>query len=188
MQSSLPYRFMDLAADFVSNSGNARKLALQAGCREAAELPGAQRGAELAALSLPTPGAVATAAAESLGLQGWLAEATARGNDAPAGTPPRSGLVDHAEAANGPADALILHVSLAAMIASSPVVRDVGALPGAWQGLLLVLRLAGVVRRDMAARLSATEAAERGGGGCILLERLLPELAYKLGRAPKYGA
>lgn len=28
----------------------------------------------------------------------------------------------------------------------------------------------------------------RGGGGVILAERLLPEVAYKLGRAPKYGA
>lgn len=27
-----------------------------------------------------------------------------------------------------------------------------------------------------------------GGNGCILAERLLPELAYKLGAAPKYGA
>ena len=43
-------------------------------------------------------------------------------------------------------------------------------------------------RRDEAAQLSAAEAVARGGGGCILLERLLPELAYKLGRAPKYGA
>lgn len=43
-------------------------------------------------------------------------------------------------------------------------------------------------RRDEAVRLSAAEAATRGGGGCALLERLLPELAYKLGRAPKYGA
>jgi hypothetical protein len=43
-------------------------------------------------------------------------------------------------------------------------------------------------RRDGAARLSAAEAAARGGGGCILLERVLPELAFKLGRAPKYGA
>lgn len=37
-------------------------------------------------------------------------------------------------------------------------------------------------------RLSAADAATRGGGGCVLLERLLPELAYKLGHAPKYGA
>lgn len=51
---------------------------------------------------------------------------------------------------------------------------------------LVVHRLAGVVRRDEAAALG--EAAARGAGGVILAERLLPEVAYKLGRAPKYGA
>lgn len=32
------------------------------------------------------------------------------------------------------------------------------------------------------------EIVERGAAGCILAERLLPEVAYKLGRAAKYGA
>ena len=54
--------------------------------------------------------------------------------------------------------------------------------------LLLVRRLPGVVRRDRAAKLSLAEAAARGGMGAMLLDRLLPEMAYKLARAPKYGA
>ncbi len=44
------------------------------------------------------------------------------------------------------------------------------------------------VRRDRAQRLTLGEALASGGGGALLLEHLLPELAYKLGRAPKYGA
>lgn len=32
------------------------------------------------------------------------------------------------------------------------------------------------------------EECKKGAGGGILLERLLPEIAYKLGRAHKYGA
>ena len=43
-------------------------------------------------------------------------------------------------------------------------------------------------RKDAVQKLDVGEVLERGGGGCILAERLLPEVAYKLGRAPKYGA
>lgn len=40
----------------------------------------------------------------------------------------------------------------------------------------------------MVQKLSLSEARLQGGGGCILAEQILPELAYKLGKAPKYGA
>jgi len=33
-----------------------------------------------------------------------------------------------------------------------------------------------------------SEAHQRGGQGTILADRMLHEVAYKLGRAPKYGA
>ncbi|KAL4423937.1 hypothetical protein ABPG75_001238 [Micractinium tetrahymenae] len=53
---------------------------------------------------------------------------------------------------------------------------------------LVVHRLAGVIRVDAAAALDLAEVRAHGAAGCILAERLLPEVAYKLGRAPKYGA
>lgn len=49
-------------------------------------------------------------------------------------------------------------------------------------------RLAGVIRRDRVGQLTLEEAAARGGGGAIPAERMLAELAYKIDRAPKYGA
>lgn len=61
--SDVRCRYMGLAVDFMSNCGNARSLALQAGCRRAGELP----AAELVELRLPGPGAVAAAVATSLG-------------------------------------------------------------------------------------------------------------------------
>jgi hypothetical protein len=60
--------------------------------------------------------------------------------------------------------------------------------PDARRPAVVVHRLPGVVRRDGVARLTLGEVRARGGGGAILAERVLPELAYKLGRAPKYGA
>ena len=42
-------------------------------------------------------------------------------------------------------------------------------------------------RCDSTQELSA-DACKRGAAGRMLLERLLPELAFKMGRAPKYGA
>lgn len=56
------------------------------------------------------------------------------------------------------------------------------------QPLLVVRRLPGVMRRDKATRCSVAECLSKGGMGCILADRLIPEIAYKLGRAPKYGA
>jgi hypothetical protein len=53
---------------------------------------------------------------------------------------------------------------------------------------LIVHRLEGVIRRDRVTSLDAAAVSQRGGGGCILVERVLPEIAYKLGRAGKYGA
>lgn len=52
---------------------------------------------------------------------------------------------------------------------------------------LCARRLPGAVRACGAARLALRE-ARRTGEGAVLMERLLPELAYKLGRAAKYGA
>jgi hypothetical protein len=43
-------------------------------------------------------------------------------------------------------------------------------------------------RVDNAKRLDLANIVEHGAAGCILAERLLPEVAYKLGRAAKYGA
>lgn len=54
--------------------------------------------------------------------------------------------------------------------------------------LLTAQRLPAVVRVDACRRLTLTGCFRQGGAGAILAERLLPELAYKLGRAPKYGA
>jgi hypothetical protein len=54
--------------------------------------------------------------------------------------------------------------------------------------LLTAQRLPAVVRVDACRQLSLAECSQRGGAGAILAERLLPELAYKMGRAPKYGA
>ncbi len=54
--------------------------------------------------------------------------------------------------------------------------------------VLVARRLPGVIRRDRAERLGYKEALTAGGMGTILLDRLLPDVAYKIGRAPKYGA
>ncbi|EIE26640.1 hypothetical protein COCSUDRAFT_59159 [Coccomyxa subellipsoidea C-169] len=53
--------------------------------------------------------------------------------------------------------------------------------------VMFAQRLKGVVRQDSSTAFSA-EQCKQGGGGGILLERLMPEIAYKLGRAHKYGA
>ncbi|KAL0031846.1 hypothetical protein WJX79_011012 [Trebouxia sp. C0005] len=53
---------------------------------------------------------------------------------------------------------------------------------------LMVQHLPGVVRCDNVRSLSLTDIMKHGGGCCILAEHILPELAYKLGRAAKYGA
>jgi hypothetical protein len=54
--------------------------------------------------------------------------------------------------------------------------------------LLTAQRLPAVVRVDRCQQLSLGECSRHGGAGATLAERLLPELAYKLGRTPKYGA
>lgn len=56
------------------------------------------------------------------------------------------------------------------------------------QTSLMVQHLPGVVRRDKVQKLSLSDIVATGGGCCILAEHILPELAYKLGRAAKYGA
>jgi hypothetical protein len=53
---------------------------------------------------------------------------------------------------------------------------------------IVVHRLPAVIRVDSARRLDLSHISSQGAAGCILAERLLPEIAYKLGRAPKYGA
>lgn len=54
--------------------------------------------------------------------------------------------------------------------------------------LLIVQRLPAVIRVDKCTRLDLDECASCGGGVAILAERMLHEIAYKLGRASKYGA
>jgi hypothetical protein len=54
--------------------------------------------------------------------------------------------------------------------------------------MLLVRRLPGVVRRDATQAFSLRECVQSCGQGALLVDRVLPELAYKLGRALKYGA
>lgn len=51
-----------------------------------------------------------------------------------------------------------------------------------------VNRLAGATRRDAVKTLSVDQFAFCGGNKCILIERLLYEIAYKTGLANKYGA
>lgn len=54
--------------------------------------------------------------------------------------------------------------------------------------LLIVQRLPDVIRVDKCTRLDLHECASSGGGVAILAQRMLYEIAYKLGRAAKYGA
>jgi hypothetical protein len=57
-----------------------------------------------------------------------------------------------------------------------------------YKGILCIERLPGVIRKDNVDVVSVRACRERGGAACILAERLLPELAYKMGRASKYGS
>eukprot|EP00850_Spirogloea_muscicola_P009236 SM000051S17596 [mRNA] locus=s51:686419:688779:+ [translate_table: standard] len=54
--------------------------------------------------------------------------------------------------------------------------------------LLVAYDLEGVTRRDDARCLDVQECRERGGNLSILVDRFLHEIAFKLWRAPKYGA
>eukprot|EP00850_Spirogloea_muscicola_P019674 SM000196S05366 [mRNA] locus=s196:123538:125797:+ [translate_table: standard] len=54
--------------------------------------------------------------------------------------------------------------------------------------LLVAYDLEGVTRRDDARCLDVQECRERGGNLAILVDRFLHEIAFKLWRAPKYGA
>jgi hypothetical protein len=54
--------------------------------------------------------------------------------------------------------------------------------------LLCMRRLPGVIRRDACNRFSLAECCSSSCVLGLLADRLLPEIAYKLGRAPKYGA
>jgi hypothetical protein len=54
--------------------------------------------------------------------------------------------------------------------------------------LLCLRRLPGVIRRDSCSRFSLAECCSSTGVLGLLADRLIPEVAYKLGRAPKYGA
>jgi hypothetical protein len=56
------------------------------------------------------------------------------------------------------------------------------------QPILVAARLRGVTRVDEVESFSLQAALERGGQGCILLERLIHEIAYKVARTPKYGS
>ena len=54
--------------------------------------------------------------------------------------------------------------------------------------LLCVHSLRGVVRRDGAACVDHAEFVAHGARGTVLADDVLVELAFKLGRARKYGA
>ena len=54
--------------------------------------------------------------------------------------------------------------------------------------LLVVRRLPAVIRVDRCTQLGVAECLQNSGDGPIAAQHLLPELAFKLGRAPKYGA
>lgn len=54
--------------------------------------------------------------------------------------------------------------------------------------VLCLRRLPGVVRQDRLGQASVKESWNKAGQGVILIDRLLHEIAYKLGRAAKYGA
>eukprot|EP01025_Chloroclados_australasicus_P007854 TRINITY_DN12655_c1_g1_i1.p1 TRINITY_DN12655_c1_g1~~TRINITY_DN12655_c1_g1_i1.p1 ORF type:complete len:383 (+),score=41.86 TRINITY_DN12655_c1_g1_i1:290-1438(+) len=56
------------------------------------------------------------------------------------------------------------------------------------QYILCVKKLPGVIRCDECSKIGFQECVNNGGEGCILIDRLLYEIAYKLARAPKYGA
>jgi len=43
-------------------------------------------------------------------------------------------------------------------------------------------------RKDRVEELTVAAIEAKGGGGCILGERMLSEIAYKIDKAPKYGA
>jgi hypothetical protein len=94
--------------------------------------------------------------------------------------PPPSNDADDDDA--DPPPALPRPLQSTQLLAGAPVaVRPLSA------AALCARRLPGAVRRCGAARLSPAQAWARGEGA-VLMERLLPELAYKLGRAAKYGA
>lgn len=56
------------------------------------------------------------------------------------------------------------------------------------RAILCLRRLPGVIRRDDCSRFSLSDCCASSGTLALLADRLLPEVAYKLGRAPKYGA
>lgn len=56
------------------------------------------------------------------------------------------------------------------------------------QPILVASRLRGVARVDTVKRFSLAAAMTHGGLGCIPLERLVHEIAYKVARAPKFGS
>ena len=56
------------------------------------------------------------------------------------------------------------------------------------RSLYIAARCPGVMRTDALARVDPAGAARGGALGATAAAHLLPELAYKMGRAPKYGA
>eukprot|EP01024_Parvocaulis_polyphysoides_P015388 TRINITY_DN1670_c0_g1_i1.p2 TRINITY_DN1670_c0_g1~~TRINITY_DN1670_c0_g1_i1.p2 ORF type:complete len:365 (-),score=55.77 TRINITY_DN1670_c0_g1_i1:203-1297(-) len=54
--------------------------------------------------------------------------------------------------------------------------------------VLCVKKLQGVIRCDECSKVGYKECYEKGGDLAILIDRLFYEIAYKLARAPKYGA
>eukprot|EP01023_Acetabularia_acetabulum_P064529 TRINITY_DN8366_c0_g3_i2.p1 TRINITY_DN8366_c0_g3~~TRINITY_DN8366_c0_g3_i2.p1 ORF type:complete len:354 (-),score=49.09 TRINITY_DN8366_c0_g3_i2:275-1336(-) len=56
------------------------------------------------------------------------------------------------------------------------------------RAVLCVKKLAGVFRCDECSKIGFKECYDKGGDIAILIDRFLHEIAYKLARAPKYGA
>lgn len=52
---------------------------------------------------------------------------------------------------------------------------------------IVIHRLTGAVRCDRVKRLDINAIIRQAGGGCILAERMMYEIAFKIGKAPKYG-
>jgi hypothetical protein len=56
------------------------------------------------------------------------------------------------------------------------------------QPLMVASYLRGVTRKDDVEQYLLQDMLDIGGQGCLLVDRIIHEIAYKVGRAPKFGA
>ncbi|KAK9823699.1 hypothetical protein WJX72_004744 [[Myrmecia] bisecta] len=178
--ATLAERYKHLSATLLTNSPAARAWGSAAGFAQSCHLanlvpPSAEEDGPSEGLRLLPADAVASRAMQILGVGG--AETAGQ----PCGSlPPPGGQVIAPSADDFPS---IVRPKQSYQICGLDEVQVQQDRP-----LLTVQRLPGVIRRDHATKLGLQECLQHGGNQCILAERLLPELAYKLGRAPKYGA